>query len=157
MICSIGQIPIVPLNFTVLSNESPFNRDTVEMCIKDILLSLSRSLATKKSIQLDFGKVGRLLINEGRVKMRFFRDFVASLDSSGGLENAFRPDTTNSVLSIMSNPGTPRPSTSGTVILPKSVWSTHADCCVSISNIQCKLYYITNSTGMLCIVFYSEN
>ena len=121
MFCSIGQIPIVPLNFTVLSNDSPFNRDTVEMCIRDILLSLSRSLATKKSIQLDFGKVGRLLVNEGRVKMRFFRDFVTSLDSSGGLENTFRPDTTDSILSIMSNPGTPRPSTSATLILPRSV------------------------------------
>ena len=113
-----GQIPIVPLNFTCISNDSPFNRDTVEMSIRDVLLALARVLAAKKNIQLDFGKVGRLLMTEGRVKMRFFKEFIASLDSSGGMENAFRPDTSGSVLSIMSNPITPR-SVITTPMLPR--------------------------------------
>ncbi len=81
----------------------------MEISIKDILLALSRALAAKKNIQLDFGKVGRLLINQGKVKMRFFRSFILGLDRSGGMENAFGPDTISSVLSIMSNPTiTPR-------------------------------------------------
>ncbi len=116
---SPGQIPIVPLNFSSISNDSPFSRDTVEISIKDIMLALSRALAAKKNIQLDFGKVGRLLINQGKVKMRFFRSFILGLDSSGGMENAFGPDTVGSVLSIMSNPTTTPRLINTAPILPK--------------------------------------
>ncbi len=113
-----GQIPIVPLNFTHISSNSPFSRDTVEISFKDVLLTMSRTLAEGKNIQLDIGKVGRLLIGDGKVKMRFFRNFIASLDGSGGVERAFRPNTANSVLSIMSNPTSPRLATT-TPVLPK--------------------------------------
>lgn len=121
---SSGQIPMVSMNFTVLSNRTPFDRDTVEMCVKEVLQALGRSLAAKKNIQFDFGNIGRLIFQEGRAKMRFFREFITSLDTSGEMESAFHPDGTRgqSELSIMSNPSTPRPSTTTSVLtLPRIV------------------------------------
>ena len=98
-----------------------FNRDTVELCVKEVLQAMGRSLAARKNIQFDFGNIGRLVIQDRKAKMRFFRDFIASLDTSGEMEYAFRPDTAHSVLSIMSNPCTPRPSTANTLTLPHIV------------------------------------
>ena len=121
------------LNFTILANETPFTRDTVEMCIKDVLQAMNRCLSTKLTIQVDFGSIGRLVVREGRVKMRFFREFITSLDSSGEMEHAFRPDTTTrSELSIMSNPSTPRPGTSGTLVLPRIVEAATGDSALSL-------------------------
>lgn len=119
----------MPLNFTILANETPFNRDTVEMCVKEVLQALARSLAAKKNIEFDFSGIGRLLIRENRVKMRFLREFLLTLDSSGNMESVFRPGTrTHSELSIMSASSTPRPSTSNTLILPKIVEPCRGDC-----------------------------
>ena len=98
-----------------------FDRDTVELCVKEVLQAMGRSLAARKNIQFDFGNIGRLVIQDRKAKMRFFRDFIASLDTSGEMEYAFRPDTAHSVLSIMSNPCTPRPSTANTLTLPHIV------------------------------------
>lgn len=100
---------------------TPFDRDTVELCVKEVLQAMGRSLAARKNIQFDFGNIGRLVIQDRKVKMRFFKDFIASLDTSGGMEYAFRPDTVHSVLSIMSNPSTPRPSTTSSLTLPHIV------------------------------------
>lgn len=33
----LGEIPVVQLNFTVLAMESPFDRDTVESCVREVL------------------------------------------------------------------------------------------------------------------------
>ena len=109
------------MNFTALSNMTAFDRDTVELCVKEVLQAMGRSLAARKNIQFDFGNIGRLVIQDRKAKMRFFRDFIASLDTSGEMEYAFRPDTAHSVLSIMSNPCTPRPSTANTLTLPHIV------------------------------------
>ena len=100
---------------------TPFDRDTVELCVKEVLQAMGRSLAARKNIQFDFSNIGRLVILDRKAKMRFFRDFIASLDTSGEMEYAFRPDTAQSVLSIMSNPCTPRPSTTNTLTLPHIV------------------------------------
>jgi len=32
-----GETPVVQLNFTVLAIESSFDRDTVEMCVREVL------------------------------------------------------------------------------------------------------------------------
>lgn len=116
-----GHIPILPLNFTMLSNETALDRDSVEMCVREVLQVLAHSLAARRIVHFDFSNVGRLVIRESRAKMRFFHEFIATLDSSGELGCAFRPGTSEtfgSDLSIMSAPGTPRPGTSGTLTLP---------------------------------------
>ena len=126
-----GQIPTVPLNFTVLSNETLFNRDTVETCIHEVIQAMSRLLAAKGTIQLEFCNIGRLFIRENKVKMRFFREFITMLDSSGEMETAFRPGTTQTELSIMSDSSFSRPETQQ-LILPRIVETSGAGTSLSL-------------------------
>ena len=97
-----GNIPIVPLNFTAISREGSYSRDTIELCIKEVLLAMSRCLFSKKSVQLDFYAVGRLIIKSSIAKMAFFHDFIKKLDFNEELESIFRLPTFRSA-SIMTN------------------------------------------------------
>ncbi|XP_069035038.1 coiled-coil domain-containing protein 81 isoform X1 [Lepisosteus oculatus] len=116
-----GDVPVVPLNFTALSLESPFDRDTVEGCVRETLLVLSRALACRRRVLFTFRGVGALSIREGRAKMRFYRDFLDALDPSGGLVGALsnRPGTCDSLLSGRMVPQQ-RPGTSSTILLPRT-------------------------------------
>lgn len=113
-----GQIPVVQLNFTALSNETPFNRDTVESCVKEVLQALSRSVQAKRNVEFHFAGIGRLSIRESKVKMKFYKEFLRNMDGSGSLVHALsnRPGTADSVLS---EPLSPRPHTSNTLVLPR--------------------------------------
>lgn len=116
----IGHIPVIPLNYSVLSNEGPYSRDLLQLCIKEILLAMSRCLFAKRNVHLDFYEVGRVIIKDSKVQMKFFRSFINQLDCSGELANSFRPVTAQSVVSIMTNP---RSSTSSGYILPRYYYS----------------------------------
>ncbi|XP_044297779.1 coiled-coil domain-containing protein 81 [Varanus komodoensis] len=96
-----GDIPIVQLNFIVLSLEGPFNREIVEGCIRETLLSFSRSIASKQTVEFTFKGIGVLVIRDNRVKMKFYKDFLQAMDGSGTLLKALsnRPGTGDSVLS----------------------------------------------------------
>nr|XP_035938037.1 coiled-coil domain-containing protein 81 isoform X1 [Halichoerus grypus] len=96
-----GDIPVVPLNFVMISLEGPFSRDTVEGCVKETLLFLSRSISIKQNVEFTFKGIGVLVIRGNKVKMRFYKDFLCSMDGSGALAKALanRPDTVDSVLS----------------------------------------------------------
>ncbi|XP_037696917.1 coiled-coil domain-containing protein 81 isoform X2 [Choloepus didactylus] len=96
-----GDIPIVPLNFVMISLEGPFNRDTVEGCVKETLLFLSRSISIRQNVEFTFKGIGVLVIKDSKVKMRFFKDFLSAMDESGTLVKALanRPGTVDSVLS----------------------------------------------------------
>ncbi|XP_029424740.1 coiled-coil domain-containing protein 81 isoform X3 [Nannospalax galili] len=96
-----GDIPIVPLNFVMISLEGPFNRDTVEGCVKETLLFLSRSISVKQNVEFTFKGIGVLVIKDSKVKMRFYKDFLCTVDGSGTLTKALanRPGTVDSVLS----------------------------------------------------------
>ncbi|MGH0120225.1 UNVERIFIED_CONTAM: hypothetical protein FKN15_056550 [Acipenser sinensis] len=83
-----GDVPVVHLNFTSLSLESPFDRDTVEGCVWETLLLLSRSIALKRNVLFAFHSIGVISIPEGKVKMKFYRDFLNSMDGSGSLVKA---------------------------------------------------------------------
>uniref|UniRef100_A0A671FCS0 Coiled-coil domain containing 81 n=2 Tax=Rhinolophus ferrumequinum TaxID=59479 RepID=A0A671FCS0_RHIFE len=102
-----GDIPIVPLNFVVISLEGPFKRDTVEGCVKETLLFLSRSISIKQNVEFTFKGIGVLVIRYGKVKMRFYKDFFCAMDGSGALAKALanRPGTVDSVLSSRENFG----------------------------------------------------
>ncbi|RXM32009.1 Coiled-coil domain-containing protein 81 [Acipenser ruthenus] len=115
---SRGDVPVVQLNFTSLSLESPFDRDTVEGCVRETLLLLSRSVALKRNVLFAFHSIGVISIREGKVKMKFYRDFLNSMDSSGSLVKALsnRPGTCDSVLTARESQA--RPVTSNTVLLP---------------------------------------
>lgn len=89
-ICQIvGQIPVLSINYTVISNGTSFSRDTVELCIREILVAFGKALGACKDISLDFPKIGRLMIRDKKCRMRFFKEFISSMDSSGKIKYAF--------------------------------------------------------------------
>ncbi|XP_029603325.1 coiled-coil domain-containing protein 81-like isoform X4 [Salmo trutta] len=112
-----GDVPLVQLNFTALSVESPFERHVVEGCVRETLLVLLRAVATGRSVLFTFHDIGELLFCQSKVKMKFYHDFVTALDGSGKLLLALsnRPGTSNSVLFGRSS----IPGTSNTIILPR--------------------------------------
>ncbi|XP_056013773.1 coiled-coil domain-containing protein 81-like isoform X4 [Ostrea edulis] len=113
-----GNIPVVQLNFAALSFESPFDRDTVETCIREILGAVSRAVNSKRNVELTFNGIGRLTVRDSRVKMRFYKEFINQMDGTGKLLDSMqnRPGTVDSV---MSDRVSSRPASSATVILPK--------------------------------------
>ena len=89
------------LNYAAISLESPFDRDTVEACVKEVLLALDRSIAGGRSIEFVFTGIGRLSMREGKIKMRFYKDFLNSMDGTGHLVNSLK-DVRTETLYIMS-------------------------------------------------------
>ncbi|XP_034145532.1 coiled-coil domain-containing protein 81 isoform X2 [Esox lucius] len=115
-----GDVPLVQLNFTALSVESPFERGVVEGCVRETLLLLLRAVATGRSALLTFRGIGELSFCQSKVKMKFYRDFVRNMDGSGRLLWALsnRPGTSNSILSgrLSSNQ---QPGPSNTITFPR--------------------------------------
>ena len=85
-----GQIPVVQLNFAALSFESPFDRDTVESCVKEVLGAVARLVSTKRNVEFVFQSIGRLQIRDSKVKMKFYKEFLNSMDGSGKLVDALK-------------------------------------------------------------------
>ncbi|KAB5523362.1 hypothetical protein PHYPO_G00151670 [Pangasianodon hypophthalmus] len=110
-LAAAGDIPVVQLNFTALSMDSPFERDVVEGCVREMLLLLLRAVAAQRTVFLIFRGIGILSIRHSNVKMKFYRDFISSMDGSGTLLWALtnRPGTSISVvsgkLSSLQHPG----------------------------------------------------
>ena len=80
-----GQIPILQLNFTSIASETPYPRETVESCIKEVLQALSRCLHVKRNVEFLFSGIGCLSIRESRVKMKFYKEFIKKMDNTGQL------------------------------------------------------------------------
>ncbi|XP_069615379.1 coiled-coil domain-containing protein 81 [Ranitomeya imitator] len=101
-----GDIPIVPLNFIALSFSCPYNRDTIEACVRETLGAFSRSVATKQHVEFAFKGIGALLIRDLKVKMKFYKEFVNSMDGTGTLVRSLcnRPGTADSVMSSIEDP-----------------------------------------------------
>lgn len=80
-----GQIPVVQLNYAAMSFESPYDRDTVENCVREILGAVQRAIGSKRNVELNFAGIGKLSIRDSRVKMKFYKDFINQMDGSGKL------------------------------------------------------------------------
>lgn len=78
-----GSVPIVQLNYALLSTETPFDRDQVETCTREMFGAMNRSVAQQRAVELVFPGLGRLQIRDSAVKFKFYKEFVNSLDSSG--------------------------------------------------------------------------
>uniref|UniRef100_H2ZFM6 CCDC81 HU domain-containing protein n=1 Tax=Ciona savignyi TaxID=51511 RepID=H2ZFM6_CIOSA len=115
-----GEIPVVQLNFTSLAVESPFDRDTVETCVREVLQSLSRSVSNLQNVEFLFRGIGVLMIKDCKVKMKFFKDFLNSMDGSGNLVKVLenRPGTADSVMSNQTTLSAHRRPGTNTVTLP---------------------------------------
>ena len=111
-------VPISPLNYSVLSNESPFDRDTVELCVKEVLLALNKYISQQRHIVFVFPGIGKLLIRDSRARMKFYREFVTSVDGSGEV-GKMSMSALRSRLSVLSADS--RPPTVTTVTLPRLV------------------------------------
>ena len=58
--------------------------------MREVLQALSRSLAAKRNVEFTFAGIGRLAIRESKVKMKFYKEFLNSMDGSGKLVDALR-------------------------------------------------------------------
>ena len=85
---------MVQLNFSALAYESPFDRDIVEACVKEVMQALARSVASKKNVEFTFSGIGRLQIRDSKVKMKFYKDFINNMDGSGRLVEALKDVST---------------------------------------------------------------
>lgn len=135
---SSGEIPVVQLNFAVISMEMGLERDVVEICIKEILSAFNRAVNTRKNVDLTFQNIGRLVIKDGKAKMKFTRDFLKTMDGTGTLAlspltNYMRPRTSDTFISresVMSSSNSFRPNT---FVLPRinARPATVDTCCTS--------------------------
>ncbi|XP_067259733.1 coiled-coil domain-containing protein 81-like isoform X2 [Chanodichthys erythropterus] len=91
-------VPVVPLNFSAVSAQSPYDRDAVEGCVRETLHLLLRAACARQSVLHTFPGIGVLAFRQSRVKMMFCRDFISALDSTGELSAALtnRLETRNS-------------------------------------------------------------
>ncbi|XP_070692346.1 coiled-coil domain-containing protein 81-like isoform X2 [Pempheris klunzingeri] len=94
-------LPVVQLNFTAVSQETPFSRDVVEGCIRETLVLLLRALASEQNVFLTFRGIGVLSFKNNKVRMKFNRDFINAMDGTGRLLLALnnRPGSSVSLLS----------------------------------------------------------
>ncbi|XP_075707542.1 coiled-coil domain-containing protein 81 isoform X2 [Rhinoderma darwinii] len=115
-----GDIPIVPLNVIALSFACPYNRDTIEACVRETLSAFSRSITTKQYVEFTFKAIGSLIIRDLKVKMKFYKEFVNSMDGSGTLVRSLcnRPGTADSVMSSGEDPPL-RPRSCSALLFPR--------------------------------------
>ncbi|CAF0813889.1 unnamed protein product [Rotaria sordida] len=118
-----GSIPIHPLNYFYIQTQSTYTRDQIEQCVKHVLQVFNRSVAAQRNVEFTFSHIGKLQIRDGKVKMRFFKDFVDAVDGNGGNGGKYlfdntcnRPQTSDSV---MSEREAARPPTASNVVLPR--------------------------------------
>ncbi|CAF1938956.1 unnamed protein product [Rotaria magnacalcarata] len=115
-----GSIPVHPLNYSSIQTNTTYKRDQVEQCVKHVLQVFNRSIAGQRNVEFTFSHIGKLHIRNGKVKMKFFKDFISAVDENAGkhiIENMCnRPYTCDSV---MSDRDGARPSTSSNVVLPR--------------------------------------
>ncbi|KAM9320760.1 coiled-coil domain-containing protein 81 [Gastrophryne carolinensis] len=119
-IFTTGDIPVVPLNFTALSFSCPYTRDTLEGCVRETLVVFSRSVAAKQNVEFTFKGIGALYIRDQKVKMKFYKDFVNSMDGSGSLVKSLsnRPGTADSVMSAVED-SPMRPASCSALLFPR--------------------------------------
>ncbi len=132
-----GAIPIHPLNYFYIQTQSTYSRDQIEQCVKHVLQVFNRSVAAQRNVEFTFTRIGKLQIRDGKVKMKFFKDFVNEVDGNTGkstfdntcnvrkillisikeiILNIQRPQTSDSV---MSEREAARPPTASNVVLPR--------------------------------------
>ncbi|CAF4148096.1 unnamed protein product [Rotaria sp. Silwood2] len=117
-----GSIPVHPLNYFYIQTQTTYKRDQIEQCVKHVLQVFNRSIAAQRNVEFTFSHIGKLHIRNGKVKMKFFKDFISAVDENGGkhiIENMCnRPHTCDSV---MSEREVTRPPSSSNVILPRRI------------------------------------
>ena len=78
-----GNIPVHPLNYAAIANETAFSRDDIELCVKHVLQVFNRSVQSRKNVEFTFTGIGKMQIRNSKVKMKFFKEFVNACDATG--------------------------------------------------------------------------
>ena len=90
-----GQMSVLDLNFSAVSQLAGRTRDQVMGCIKELLVLLKRSIEKGQGTMLVFTSVCNIYFKSKRVKVRFVKDFLDSLgisdDYSSRLFSPFSP------------------------------------------------------------------
>ena len=97
-----GSVPVHPLNYAAIANETAFSRDDIDLCVKHVLQVFNRSVASKKNVEFTFSGIGKLQIRDNKVKMRFFKEFVNACDGTGKVVEDMKNVKLNS-LSLITN------------------------------------------------------
>eukprot|EP00730_Choanoeca_flexa_P019273 TRINITY_DN9409_c0_g1_i2.p1 TRINITY_DN9409_c0_g1~~TRINITY_DN9409_c0_g1_i2.p1 ORF type:complete len:734 (+),score=132.36 TRINITY_DN9409_c0_g1_i2:54-2255(+) len=81
-----SSVPIVSLNFTMLSLMANQDRHTVENCVKEIVNALSSEIKQfrPEGISLEFYGIGKLTVKSTKVRFRFFRAFFDNPSTMDG-------------------------------------------------------------------------
>ncbi|XP_014836997.1 PREDICTED: coiled-coil domain-containing protein 81 isoform X1 [Poecilia mexicana] len=77
-----AHVPVVPLNFAAVSQQTPYSRDVVEGCVRETLAALHRALASEKHIFLPLKGIGVLSFRNNKVQMKFSRDFINTISET---------------------------------------------------------------------------
>ncbi|KAM4593555.1 coiled-coil domain-containing protein 81-like [Odontesthes bonariensis] len=118
-LAAVTQLPVVQLNFAAVSQETPFNRNIVEGCVKETLQLLFRALASQKNAFLTFKGIGVLSLKNNKVQMNFNRDFINAMEGTGGQLTGFTTKVGSSI-SLLSGQMSKlqRPETADAATLP---------------------------------------
>lgn len=82
----IGSTLAVPLDYTTIAMETSHLLDAVENCVKETVMYLSRCVSNGLNVNFVLRDMGVLLIRQKKVKMRFYENFLLSLDTVGNLK-----------------------------------------------------------------------
>ncbi|KAM7405929.1 hypothetical protein PAMP_000342 [Pampus punctatissimus] len=84
-------LPVVQLNLTAVSQETPFSREVVEGCVRETLLLLVRALASEQTVFLPLQGIGVLSFKNNK------RPGSSASLMSGGQSRMQRPQTANHI------------------------------------------------------------
>lgn len=68
--------------------------------MKEIVNSISRAVAARRNVELVFQGIGRLIIRDLRVKMRFYKEFINQMDGSGNMISSMQNVSFCNILKI---------------------------------------------------------
>ncbi|XP_040505445.1 coiled-coil domain-containing protein 81 [Gallus gallus] len=81
-----GSTLAVPLDYAAIALETSHSLDTVENCVNETVMYLSRCISNGLNVDFVLRDMGVLLIRQKKVKMRFYENFLLSLDAAGNLK-----------------------------------------------------------------------
>ena len=132
------------------------DRDVVDTCIRELISTFSRTINSRKHAYLGFKDIGQLVVKEGKAKMKFFKDFLRTIDGTRSLMTVphllSRPHTTDSFISrssVMSSAAGMRPNT---YVLPsasnRNVWINSK---AEVDVLERPVSVISNHSGSLLL------
>ncbi|KAJ3340775.1 hypothetical protein HDU93_006263 [Gonapodya sp. JEL0774] len=86
--------PLETFNFTALANLSAttdaFSRTEISLALRDLVASMLKLAKSGRGLALSFGRIGKLHVGNGEVRMKFYPEFVKGLSDDGAVELAIR-------------------------------------------------------------------